>query len=60
MKKNKNKLMRVYLMGSLANAEIPIIGNKIRALGIEATNTNIRMILTTTSHTSNYLTVKRY
>jgi len=36
MKKNKNKQMRVYLMGSLANAEIPIIGNKIRALGIEA------------------------
>lgn len=36
MTTKKNKQMRVYLMGSLANAEIPLIGNKIRALGIEA------------------------
>jgi len=34
--KAKNKQMRVYLMGSLANAEIPFVGNKIRALGLEA------------------------
>lgn len=30
------KVKSVYLMGSLANPNIPFIGNKIRALGFEA------------------------
>ena len=32
---NKNKSKKIYLMGSLANENIPFIGNRIRKMGFE-------------------------